>query len=147
MGKYTDWADKRAAQITAIAKEGAALAQASTEEPSATVGILAEGFDPWEPDREYRQNELFAYAGKVGFARQSLTSSEVYPPFSTGTESLYGVRPVPDIDGIYPYEHNMAASVGMLVRDGDTVYECIQAIDPVLYPPGEIPAHFTAIEP
>lgn len=129
-------------RIQALVVEGAALAQASTEEPDATVGILADGFDPWEPDREYRQYELFTHDGRVGFARQALTSSSVYPPFSPGVEALYGIRPIPDRNGVYPYEYNMAASVGMRVREGDAIYRCYNPIDPMLWPPSQIPAHF-----
>lgn len=129
-------------KLALVTAEGAALAQASTEEPAATVGVLAEGFPEWEAGKDYAQYELFAYGNRVGFARQALTSSDVYPPFSAGTEALYGVRPVPDTDGVYPYAYNMAASLGMRVSHEGTIYECIQAIDPALYPPGEIEAHF-----
>ena len=53
------------------------------------------------------------------------------------------MRPKPDLDGVYPYEYNMAASVGMRVRDTDgTVYLCYQPIDPLLYPPSQAAAHF-----
>lgn len=130
-------------RIQALVTEGAALAQASGTMPSATVGMLADGFPLWEPQREYAQYELFTHEGMVGFARQSFTSSEVYPPFSTGTEALYGVRPIPNRAGVYPYVCNMAASVGMLVSNEGITYKCIQPIDPMLFPPGDIPAHFT----
>jgi len=130
-------------RVQALVAEGAALAQASTDMPSATVGLLADGFPQWEPDRQYAQYELFTYDGRVGFARQGLTSSGVYPPFSAGTEALYGVRPIPDRNGVYPYEYNMAASVGMRVRDTEgIVWYCHTAIDPLLWEPGEVPAHF-----
>ena len=79
---------------------------------------------------------------RVGFARQAFTSSSVYPPFSTGTEALYGVRPAPDEDGVYPYVYNMAVTVGMRVRDNDIVYRCIQAANPLLYAPSAVPALF-----
>ena len=48
----------------------------------------------------------------------------------------------PDADGVYPYVYNMAATVGMRVREGDAVYVCKQAIDPMLWPPSQVAAHF-----
>lgn len=125
-----------------ILAEGARMAQASGAEPAATVGVLVDGFPAWEPDKAYKLNEIFVYDGKVGFARQAFTSSSVYPPFSTGTEALYGVRPAPDEDGVYPYVYNMAVTVGMRVRDNDIVYRCIQAANPLLYAPSAVPALF-----
>ena len=125
-----------------VLAEGVRLVTESGAEPAATAGVLVDGFPAWEPDKAYALNEVFAYDGKVGFARQALTSSSVYPPFSTGTEALYGVRPAPDADGVYPYVYNMAVSVGMRVRDNDIVYSCIQAANPLLYAPSAVPALF-----
>ena len=128
-----------------ILAEGARMAQASGAEPAATVGVLVDGFPAWEPDKAYKLNEIFVYDGKVGFARQAFTSSSVYPPFSTGTEALYGVRPAPDEDGVYPYVYNMAVSVGMKVRSNEKVYKCIQAANPLLYAPEDAPSLFTLV--
>ena len=133
------------ARLAAVIAEGAALAQASADVPSATVGLLAEGFPAWEAGKRYERYELFTYNGLVGFARQALTAQDIYPPFSEGTEALYGVRPVPADNGVYPYTYNMAASVGMPVSEDGLIYECIQAIDPMIYPPSQIPAHFKPI--
>ena len=129
-----------------ILAEGVRMVRESGAEPAATAGVLVDGFPAWEADKAYAQNEVFAYDGKVGFARQALTSSSVYPPFSTGTEALYGVRPAPDEDGVYSYLYNMAVTVGMRVRDNVIVYRCIQAANPLLYAPGEVPALFTREE-
>ena len=128
-----------------ILAEGARMAQASGAEPAATVGVLVDGFPAWEPDKAYKLNEIFVYDGKVGFARQAFTSSSVYPPFSTGTEALYGVRPAPDEDGIYPYVYNMAVSVGMRVSNNGKTYKCIQAANPLLYAPEDAPSLFTLV--
>lgn len=125
-----------------VLAEGVRLVTESGVEPAATVGVLVDGFPAWEADKAYALNEVFSYQGKVGFARQALTSSSVYPPFSTGTEALYGVRPAPDEDGVYPYVYNMAVTVGMRVRDNDIVYRCIQAANPLLYAPSAVPALF-----
>ena len=35
---------------------------------------------------------------------------------TAGTEALYGARPSPDAEGIYPYVYNMKVEVGMKVR-------------------------------
>lgn len=145
MGKYQKWADKRALEIERIRAEGCALAQsAASLNPAATVGILTDGFPEWTPGEMYTQGQLFRYLGITGFVRQpSVTAMEHQPPFSPGMESVYGVRPRPDIDGIYPYTYNMAVSIGMRVGEpnGD-VYVCIQPVDPLLYPPSQAAAHF-----
>ena len=79
----------------------------------------------------------------LGFSRQEgLTAQAEYPPFSAGTEALYGVRPAPDGDGAYPYVYNMAVAAGMRVKDGGKTYVCIQAANPLLYAPGDVPALF-----
>lgn len=137
-----------AKKLATITAEGAALAQASTAEPSATVGVLAEGFPEWEPGAYYeKQYTLFTYGGKVGFTRQpGITAIESQPPFSLGLESVYGVRPVPDADGVFPYEYNMRASEGMKVREGDVVYNCYNPIDVMLFPPSQLAAHFEKID-
>lgn len=129
-----------------VLQEGARMVRESGAEPAATAGVLVDGFDAWEPGRAYALNEPFSYQGSVGFARQALTSSAVYPPFSAGTEALYGVRPAPDEDGVYPYVYNMAVTVGMRVRDGETVYRCIQSANPLLYAPASVPALFAVEE-
>lgn len=129
-----------------ILAEGARMVKEAGTEPAATAGVLVDGFPTWEADKAYAQNEVFAYDGKVGFARQALTSSSVYPPFSTGTEALYGVRPAPDEYGVYPYVYNMAVSVGMRVSNNGKTYKCIQAANPLLYAPEDAPALFTLEE-
>lgn len=112
--------------------------------PTADSGLFVESTEPWEANKSYKQYDLFSYNGNMGFVKQAHTSQAHWIPFTTGTESLYGARPAPDADGIYPYAYNMAADVGMKVRDPDDglVYECIQKINDMLYKPHEIPAHF-----
>lgn len=141
-----DRTEKRIKTISAAgAQETKALAVATNTAPATDVGVFHAGVDPWEAGKTYEQYDLFEYGGNVGYIKQlSLTASEIYPPFSVGTEALYGARPAPDDDGVYPYTYNMAASVGMKVREGDTVYECIQAISDMLYPPSALAAHFVA---
>lgn len=129
-----------------VLAEGVRMVRESGEEPAATAGVLTAGFDEWQPGKSYALNEPFRYDGMTGFARQQLTAQEIYPPFAEGTEALYGVRPAPDADGVYPYVYNMAVVTGMLVRDGETVYRCIQQANPLLYAPGGAPALFEAVE-
>lgn len=119
-----------------------ALQSTRVEAPAVEIGNLAGVAPLWEAGRAYEKGELFTHEGKVGYTRQALTSSDVYPPFSPGTEALYGVRPAADADGVYPYVYNMRAEVGMKVCETGAVYMCVQAADPLLYPPSSVPALF-----
>lgn len=139
-----DRTERRIKTISAAgAQEAKALSVATDSAPAAQVGVFSAGVEPWEAGKTYGQYDLFTYGNAVGYVKQlSLTASEIYPPFTAGTEALYGARPAPDDEGVYPYVYNMAASVGMKVREGDAVYECIQAIPDMLYPPSMLAAHF-----
>ena len=140
MGKYTEWANGRAAQIDRMNTAGAEAMQSLNAEPPVSAGVFTYG--EWQPDTQYKQYALFTYQGNAGFARQAHTSLAVYPPFSTGTEALYGARPSPDTEGIYPYVYNMAAVAGMRVRENGETSVCARDIDPLLYPPSQVTAHF-----
>jgi len=132
-------------KLLRVTHEGAELAQASTEEPPATVGTLIAGFEKWAPGNFYEKKySLFEHEGDVGFTRQdNITAMEHQPPFSPGMEAVYGIRPAPDDQGIYPYRYNMAASEGMKVRDAEgVVWYCYNPVDPLLWPPSEVAAHF-----
>ena len=122
---------------------GAEAMQSLNAEPPVSAGVFTYG--EWQPDTQYEQYALFTYQGNAGFVRQAHTSLAVYPPFSVGTEALYGARPSPDSEGVYPYVYNMKVEVGMKVRsekDGN-VYTAIQPADPLLYDPADVPALFT----
>ena len=88
----------------------------------------------------------------MGYVKQpTLTSLDIYPPFSVGTEALYGARPKPDADGIYPYVYNMGIYEGMLVRDDDGVlYRSITGTQEkpteLLYHPKDVPAMMKKVE-
>lgn len=100
-------------------------AKTTTEAPVVDAGLF--DYPEWEPDRVYERNELFRYQGVPGFARQAIRSQAHYPPFSLGTEALYGARPRMHPDGTYPYVYNMLIEPGMLiwsVKDGQ-LYKCI----------------------
>ena len=108
-----------------------------------TAGLFSKEFPKWQPDKQYKQNELFVYNQVAGYVKQPfLTSQKIYPPFSVGTEALYGARPKPDENGVYPYTYNMGIYTGMLVRGNDGniyrskvgTYEMPQEL---LYPPEE----------
>ena len=114
-----------------------AAMQALDSEPPVSAGVFTYG--EWQPDTWYERYALFTYNGVAGFVRQAHTSLEVYPPFSVGTEALYGARPPADADGIYPYVYNMRVTVGMRVRsekDGN-VYVAINEADPLLHDPAD----------
>ena len=116
--------------------------------PTADSGVFASSTEQWVAGKAYNKGDLFSYEGNMGYVKQAHTSQAHWIPFTTGVESLYGARPAPGADGVYPYVYNMAAEVGMKVRDPDDgkVYECIQNIPDMLYKPSQIPAHFKAVE-
>ena len=120
--------------------------------PTADSGAFASGVDEWKAGVEYKLNDLFTYQGNMGYVKQpTLTSLDVYPPFSVGTEALYGARPKPDADGIYPYVYNMGIYKGMLVRDDDGfVYRSITGTQErpteLLYHPKDVPALLVKVE-
>lgn len=130
-----------------------AYCAATSNPPMADSGVFASGVEEWKPNTEYKLNDLFSYVGNMGYVKQTtLTSQEIYLPFSVGTEALYGARPKPDADGIYPYVYNMGIYEGMLVRDDDGVlYRSITGtVDrptELLYHPKEVPAMMEKIEP
>lgn len=122
---------------------GAEAMQNLNADPPVRAGVFTYG--EWQPDTQYKQYALFTYQGNAGFVRQAHTSLAAYPPFSVGTEALYGARPSPDTEGIYPYVYNMKVEVDMKVRsekDGN-VYIAIQPADPLLYDPVDAVSIFT----
>lgn len=129
-----------------------AYCEATSNPPMADSGVFASGVEEWKPNTEYKLNDLFSYEGNVGYVKQpTLTSLDIYPPFSTGTEALYGARPKPDTDGIYPYVYNMGIYEGMLVRDDDGVlYRSITGTQErpteLLYHPKYVPTLLEKVE-
>lgn len=129
-----------------------AYCEATSNPPMADVGVFASGVDEWKAGVEYKLNDLFTYQGNMGYVKQpTLTSLDVYPPFSVGTEALYGARPKPDADGIYPYVYNMGIYKGMLVRDDDGfVYRSITGTQErpteLLYHPKYVPTLLEKVE-
>ena len=138
-------------QIAGVAQIEA-YCEATSNAPMADVGVFASGVEEWKPNTEYKLNDLFSYEGNMGYVKQpTLTSLDVYPPFSVGTEALYGARPKPDADGIYPYVYNMGIYKGMLVRDDDGfVYRSITGTQErpteLLYHPKDVPALLVKVE-
>lgn len=137
--------DKHVAALAAAGAKQVQLYCAAGDAPSADSGVFVDGAEAWEAGKSYERGKVFSYGGAMGYVKQAHTSQDIWLPFTAGTEALYGARPAPDENGIYPYVYNMAADVGMRVRDPDDhmVYTCIQAITDMLYKPHEIPAHFT----
>lgn len=115
---------------------GAEAMQSLNAEPPVSAGVFTYG--EWQPDTWYEAFTLINHQGIAYFTRQAFTSSAVYSPGSPGTEALYGVRPSPDAEGIYPYVYNMKVEKGMKVygKDGN-VYIAIQPADPLLYDPAD----------
>lgn len=126
--------------VRSLEEQGALLLFKLQEIIPPTAGIFSKGFPPWESNKEYKKNNLFSYNGSVGYVKQAHRSQEIYPPFSKGTESLYGARPKPDSNGIYPYVYNMGIFKDMLVYGTDgNVYKSIVGTyenpSELLYPP------------
>ena len=155
--------ERGAVQIESLTRENISMANAgimqvkayclaTSNPPMADVGVLASGVEEWKPNTEYKLNDLFTYQGNMGYVKQpTLTSLDVYPPFSVGTEALYGARPKPDADGIYPYVYNMGIYEGMLVRDDDGVlYRSITGTQErpteLLYHPKYVPTLLEKVE-
>ena len=138
-------------QIAGVAQIEA-YCEATSNAPMADVGVFASGVDEWKAGVEYKLNDLFTYQGNMGYVKQpTLTSLGVYPPFSVGTEALYGARPKPDADGVYPYVYNMGIYEGMLVRDDDGVlYRSITGTQErpteLLYHPKYVPTLLEKVE-
>lgn len=130
-------------EIDRMSAAGAEALQALTVDPPVSAGVFT--FPEWEQDKVYKQHDLFTYHGIVGFVRQTHTSLAIYPPFSVGTEALYGARPAPDMEGIYPYVYNMKVETGMKVKsekDGK-IYEAVQNADPLSYDPADASSIFS----
>lgn len=132
--------------VHTLRQQGAKLLTSPQDIVPPTAGIWGSEFAEWEPEKEYKKGELFCYQGCVGYVKQpSLTAQEIYPPFSSGTEALYGARPIPDAQGVYPYIYNMGLFEGMLVRAKDgRVYRSktgsYESPTELLYRPEDVPA-------
>lgn len=141
MSKVQEDAQKLINYVNALEKQGALFLSNPQEIIPPTAGLFNKNFPAWEPNHEYKKNDLFIYDNTVGYVKQSsLTSQEIYPPFSTGTEALYGARPKPDVDGIYPYVYNMGIFEGMKVYGTDgIIYKSISGTyenpTELFYPP------------
>lgn len=131
------------AYIRKLRQVGGELVQAQhSDSPSVNAGLF--DYPEWAKGIDYSAGDLFVYDGQPGFVRQAHTSQDTWPPFTPGTESLYGARPRQRPNGVYPYVYNMKVEAGMLVqseKDGG-VYTAIQAADPLLYDPADVPTIF-----
>lgn len=123
--------------IDRMNEAGAEAMQSLKADPPVSAGVFTYG--EWQPDTWYEAFTLINHQGIAYFTRQAFTSSAVYPPGSPGTEALYGVRPSPDAEGVYPYVYNMKVETGMRVRsekDG-FIYIAINKADPLLDDPAD----------
>ena len=140
---YLDGANKIDTMNAAGAEIVQSSAKSSGTEPSANAGVFT--YDEWRENTDYEQYDMFTYKGNAYFAKQKFTSSSVYPPDALGVEALYGIRPTPDAEGVYPYMQNMAVTIGMKVRSAkdSNVYVCYaNATNTLVYDPVDAPAIF-----
>lgn len=124
-----------------------ALAAAKMDVP-ATAGTFAEEWDKWTPDEKTATaKSLWQYKG-VGYqARTDIQKIEVYAP--DVAINNYAVRPIPDVNGIFPCVLNMDVSIGMKVRDWEDgkVYICYaNPITSLQWAPHNVPASFELYE-
>lgn len=124
-----------------------ALAAAKMDVP-ATAGTFAEEWDEWTPDeRTATAKSLWQYKS-VGYqARTDIQKIEVYAP--DVAINNYAVRPIPDMNGIFPGVLNMDVSIGMKVRDWEDgkVYICYaNPIISLQWAPHNVPASFELYE-
>ena len=124
-----------------------ALAAAKMDVP-ATAGTFAEEWDEWTPDEKTATaKSLWQYKG-IGYqARTDIQKIEVYAP-DVATNN-YAVRPIPDVNGIFPGVLNMDVSIGMKVRDWEDgkVYICYaNPITSLQWAPHNVPASFELYE-
>lgn len=71
--------------------------------------------------------------------------------FRWAQKALYGARPKPDENGIYPYVYNMGIYTGMLVRGNDgNVYRSkvgtYEMPQDLLFEPKDVPAMLERVE-
>lgn len=124
-----------------------AMATAKMDVP-ATAGTFAEEWDEWTPDEKTATaKSLWQYKG-VGYqARTDIQKIEVYAPDVAANN--YAVRPIPDVNGIFPGVLNMDVSIGMKVRDWEDgkVYICYaNPITSLQWAPHNVPASFELYE-
>ena len=111
--------------LMAVGAEMTRVMAAAKMDVPATAGTFAEEWDEWTPDEKTATaKSLWQYKG-VGYqARTDIQKIEVYAPDVAANN--YAVRPIPDVNGIYPGMINMDVSIGMKVRDWEDgqVYIC-----------------------
>ena len=140
MGKWTNGAVKRAAQINTA---GVEAMQALKAEPPKSAGVFT--YDEWTPGKLYKRFENFTLDGVAGFARIEHTAMEHQRPFTKGMSAVYGARPPQDANGVYAYASSMKVDVGDKVRsakDGEVYYCYANGADPLTYDPADVPAIF-----
>ncbi|WP_286030107.1 hypothetical protein [Anaerotignum lactatifermentans] len=123
------------------------LAAAKMDVP-ATAGTFAKQWDEWTADEKTAlAKSLWQYKG-IGYqARMDIQKIEVYAP-DVATNN-YAVRPIPDVNGIFPGVLNMDVSIGMKVRDWEDgkVYICYaNPITSLQWAPHNVPASFELYE-
>lgn len=139
-------AEKLVNYVNLLEEQGAILLKGYSKDPPPTAGIFESVFSEWKSGTEYKKNDLFVYNGMTGYVKQPRLISQIeYEPFTLGAEALYGARPKPDENGIYPYVYNMGIYAGMLVRGNDgNVYRSktgtYETPTELLYEPKDVPA-------
>lgn len=134
--------------LMAVGAEMTRVMAAAKMDVPATAGTFAEEWDEWIPDEKTATaKSLWQYKG-VGYqARTDIQKIEVYAPDVASNN--YAVRPIPDVNGIFPGVLNMDVSIGMKVRDWEDgkVYICYaNPITSLQWAPHNVPASFELYE-
>lgn len=134
--------------LMAVGAEMTLVLAAAKMDVPATAGTFAKEWDEWTPDEKTATaKSLWQYKG-IGYqARTDIQKIEVYAP-DVATNN-YAVRPIPDVNGVYPGMLNMDVSIGMKVRDWEDgkVYICYaNPIKSLQWAPHNVPSSFELYE-
>lgn len=151
MSKIIEDGKNIANYISLMRNEGKRMIHFSEIGVPPTSGLFEADAPMWEPGKTYTRGDIFRFGNSVGYVKQpTLVAQDNYPPFSVGTEALYGARPIPDTVGVYPYTYNMGIFEGMLVKDNGIVYKSITGTwdnpTELLYNPSQVPSMLIPIE-
>lgn len=151
MPDYKREAEQVVGYISRLQTAGAHLSAAKADaakEPPADAGMFAPPCPPGNLTGTIQRIRCCPTRERPSAPDRRCARWRPTPPFSAGTEALYGARPCPDRAGVYPYVYNMYVCMDMLVREESAVYRCYNApeLDEggmyITYPPSQLAAHF-----
>lgn len=113
------------------------IEQASTSLSDTDALEAVELFPAWKAETTYERGIRLRHGEKLYRVEQSITSSEVYPPGSPGTEALYSEVAEPgqgdSPSNPIPYNNNMELVEGKYYTQADIVYICFRSTGVPVY--------------